>query len=80
MQKWNWQTSLLMLVVSGSIVAVVTRFVLTGDDVPTGIITLLSFFGGAILGVERIARFRGQEGSARGNSLRDEDKRGNGSH
>lgn len=58
MDKWDWQTSALILVVMTCMLAVVGRFVITGADVPTGVITLLSFFGGAVLGVGEVRRAR----------------------
>lgn len=62
MRRWDWQTTALLLVVMSCMVAVVVRFVLTGVDVPTGVVTLLSFFGGAVLGVGEYRRIRRGDG------------------
>jgi len=59
---WNWQTSLVLLVVTTGLLGVVINFIVTGNDVPTGIITLLSLFGGAVLGVERLLRVADDKG------------------
>lgn len=68
MGDWNWQTSLLLLVVTVSLLGVVANFIVTGSDAPTGIITLLTMFGGAVLGVERIIKVmsRGDADDAKG--------------
>ena len=62
MGNWTWQATLLMLAVTVALLVLVGNFVVTGADAPSGLITLLTLFGGSVLGVERLAnRKRGYE-------------------